>query len=147
MTTQEKKEKASSELDQVLVQLTPDQIRFVVARQEHTTDKAAAESLGILPYQVSRWKANGAPINEAVQLMAWDGLSAALYIRKHALAKAMSVKAAGLDSENEMARQKAATEIIEWEMGKASQHTEVRGTGEKGEIVFRYVDNLGPDAI
>ncbi len=123
------------------MQLTPDQIRFVVARQEYTTDKDAAVSLDILPYQVSRWKAKGAPINEAVQLMALDGLTAALYIRSHALAKAMSVKASGLNSDSEMIRQKASTEIIEWEMGKAMQRAEHTGKdGEPIKIIVGGVD-------
>ena len=127
MTTTEREQKASFELDQVLAQLTPDQIRFVVARQEHNTDKDAAEAISIRPNLVSRWKHLGVPIDEAVKAMALDGLVTALHVRKRSLAKAMLVKVAGLDSESEATRQKASTEIIEWEMGRAVQRSEHTG--------------------
>jgi len=118
----EKAEKGSSELDQVLSALTSDQIRFVVARQEHNTDKAAAESVKLRPDLIYRWKQNGAPIDKAVHLMALDGLVVAQHIRRRALAKAMMVKTGVLDSEDdERLRQSVATEIIEWEMGRAEQ--------------------------
>jgi len=63
-------------------------------------------------------------------LMAHDGLIAAQHIRRSSLAKAMLVKVDGLDTNDESLRQKVATEIIEWEMGKATQKQEV--TGAKG---------------
>jgi len=125
---QEKDGKArSDDLDQVLAQLTNDQIRFVVARQEHPTDKAAAEFIEFKPHTVTNWKREGAPIDEAVRLMAFDGLVTALHIRKRNLAKAMAVKVAGLDSNDARLRQSVSTEVIEWETGKAAQPTEHRG--------------------
>ena len=142
-TTKEKQEKASSEeLDRVLSELTADQIRFVVARQEHKTDKDAAESLEMRPNLISRWKHNGVPIDRAVQLMAIDGLQTALHVRGRNLAKAMLVKVAGLDSDDERLRQGVATEIIEWEMGKAMQPQRHEGTGEGGAITVQQVAPL-----
>ena len=141
-TTEKREEKASSdELDAVLDQLTSDQIRFVVARQEHSTDKDAAVSLGLRPNLVYRWKHAGIPIDRAVQLMAVDGLRTALRVRGRNLAKAMLVKVAGLDSNSERMRQGVATEIIEWEMGKATQPQRHEGTGEGGAIVVQYVND------
>jgi len=127
MMTESQPNSSSEDLDRVLAQLTPDQIRFVVARQEHNTDKEAAESLELKPNTISYWKAKDVPIDRAVRLMALDGLVTALHVRKRNLAKAMLVKVGGLDSEDERTRQNVATEVIEWEMGKAMSRTEVAG--------------------
>ena len=124
---QESPENSSSELDRVLSELTVDQIRFVVARQEFLTDKEAAESIDLKPDTVYYWKNKGVPIEEAKRLMAADGLVTALHIRRRILAKAMMVKSAGLNSEDERIRQSVSTEVIEWETGKAAQPTEHRG--------------------
>lgn len=131
----------------MLAQLTPDQIRFVVARQECPTDKEAAESIEIDPSTVCYWKRKGAPVDDAVRLMAMDGLIVARHIRRRSLAKAMMVKAAGLDTNDERLRQNVATEIIEWEMGKATQKQEI--TGEDGNalhVIVEYVKQNGSDS-
>ena len=73
------------------------------------------------PDTVSYWKRKGAPIDQTVKMMIADGLVTALHIRKRNLAKAMAVKVAGLDSDDERLRQGVATEVIEWETGKAKQ--------------------------
>jgi len=123
-----KQEKPSSdELRQVLGKLSVDQIRFVVARQEHATDKEAAEAIGVKPQTVYQWSHKGVPIAEAVRLMAFDGLETALHIRHKNLTKAMLVKVAGLDEKDKRVRQAVATEIIEWEIGKATQRQELTG--------------------
>ena len=129
MTDNENKvEQSSEQLRQALEMLTTDQLRFIVARQEYATDKEAAEAIGIKPNTVSQWKHKGAPIDEAVRLMAADGLVTAQVIRRKALAKAMAVKVSGLDDDKPEVRQRASTEIIEWEMGKADQP--VKHSGE-----------------
>ena len=124
-TNQEKS--SFDELEQVLAELTVDQIRFVVARQEFSTDKEAAGEIGIKPDTVYQWKYKGCPIDEALRLMALDGVIVAKHLRRRNLAKAMAVKVAGLDSGDERIRQGVATEIVEWEIGKAKQTTEVSG--------------------
>lgn len=127
-------EKSTSEqLEEVLTQLSTDQIRFVIARQDVSTDKEAAEGIGIKPNTVYNWPA---VVKEAVQLVAADGLVVAQHIRSRNVAKAMQVKVTGLDSDDERVRQGVATEVIEWEMGKATQHQEITGAG--GEpIIFQ----------
>lgn len=127
---QEKQVNPSSEqLEAVLLQLTTDQIRFIVARQDVATDKAAAEEIGVSADTISRWKREGVPIDDAVRLMALDGMVTALHIRKRHLAQAMAVKVAGLKSDDERLRQGVATEVIEWELGKATQKQEHTGAG------------------
>jgi len=120
----------SEELSAILSRLTTDQIRFVVARQDCSTDKEAAEGLDLTLSTVYHWPKD---VKLAVNRMAQDGLVAATYIRRKNLAKAMLVKASGLDSNDERIRQGVASEIIEWEMGKATQRQEV--TGAEGEPV------------
>lgn len=135
MTEQLEQEKPSSdELTQVLKRLSTDQIRFVVARQEFSTDKEAAIDIGLKPDTVYQWKYDGIPVNEAVRMMAVDGIHVARELRRRHLAKAMAVKVAGLDLNDDRLRQGVATEIIEWEMGKAAQP--LTG-GNGGDVVIR----------
>ena len=124
------------DLGKLLEHFTVEQIQFVIARQEHGMDKDAAKAIGIPASKVKNWKYRGVPIDEAVRLMAMDGVVAALHLRRKALAKAMSVKFSGLVSRDERVRQGAATEFIEWELGKATQPTD---NSVSGEVVFRVV--------
>ncbi len=111
-------------LETVLAQLSTDQIRFVVARHEYATDKEAALAVGMKPDTVYHWPEI---VREAVRLMAMDGMVTALHLRRRNLAKAMLVKVAGLDSDDERIQQGCATEIIEGEIGKAPQKTVISG--------------------
>lgn len=137
----------SERLLEILDQLTADQIRFVIARQDFTTDKEAAESIDLKPDTVYHWKSREkAPLTEALKLMVGDGLIVAAHLRRRSLAKAMAVKVAGLDDSDDRLRQSVATEIIEWEMGRATQRQE--HSGPDGEpIVFRFVSNVNDDKL
>lgn len=137
--TQTDAQKSTSEqFEAVLGSLTTDQIRFVVARQEFSTDKEAAEAIGIKPNTIYKWKAEH-PIDDAVRLMALDGVIVAKELRRRNLAKAMAVKVAGLDTGDDGLRQKVATEIIEWEMGKAAQRQEISGP-DGGPMKHIFID-------
>lgn len=137
MTTDEKEVKncTSDALENILQGLSIDQVRFVVARQEFATDKDAADAIGISPRTVYNWSDK---VKEAVQLMALDSLVTAQHLRRRALAKAMLVKYGGLDSGDERLRQGVATEFIEWEMGRAKQHTELTGANNE-PVLFRVI--------
>lgn len=116
-------------LQTILAQLTKDQLRFIVALQEHHTKDAAAKAIGVKVATVYNWPAD--LIDEAARLMALDAVNAALELRKRNLIKAVGVKVAGLDSKDERIRQNAASEIMEWELGKASQPIDHTTKGEK----------------
>lgn len=133
-------------LSDIIKGLTVTQVNFVVARQDYSRDCDAAESIDISPSTVKNWKYNGVPIDEAVRLMAIHSAAAAVELRKRNLVKAMSVKVAGLDSADEGLRQKVATEIVEWELGKATQKQEVSGQNGGG-IVVRFTGNIKPDDV
>lgn len=131
----------SEQLSDVLRTLSPNQVRFVVARQDYLSDKEAAEAVGLKPDTVYRWNGN---VKEAVRLFSEDIMSGAAAIRRKNLAKAMMVKAAGLDSNDESIRQKAASEIIEWEMGKAQQRVQNELSGPGGAPLKAYI-GVSPD--
>lgn len=77
--------------------------------------------------------------------MAMDGIIVARTLRRRNLAKAMAVKVAGLDLDDAKLRQSTATEIIEWEMGKATQRQEVTGA-DAGPLTVVYVNDWRPNA-
>ena len=124
----ENQEKSSPDgLEQVLARLTIDQIRFVVARQEFSTDKEAAEEIGVKPNTVYTWKHKGLPIDEAVRLMAYDGVVVAKEMLRRNLAKAARIKVDGLDDSDDKLRQSVASEILDRELGKPTQRQEITG--------------------
>ena len=122
----------SGNISEIFSQLTKDQLRFVVAMQECGSKKEAAKNIKVPVKTVYNWP----PIvDEAVKLLALDVAEAARQMRKSALAKAVAVKIAGLDSADERVRQAAATEIIEAELGKARQSIELDGNLDVSNIV------------
>lgn len=116
----EKETSNSKRIEEILSELIPDQLRFVVARLHAHTDKEAAKEIGISPSTAYGWP-NKSIIDEAILLINAEPIDAAREIRKKNLVKAMMVKAKGLDSKDERLAQATATEIIEWELGKAKQ--------------------------
>jgi phage terminase large subunit len=128
--------------------LSMTQIRFVIARLECKSDKDAAEAIQISANTVKQWD-NKAEVDEAVKLMRFDGIVTALEIRRRNLAKAMAVKVAGLESDSEKIRQESATEIIEWELGKAAPPTDDNASGTKAgnALSFLPADVLAPSFL
>jgi len=86
--------------------------------QEYKSKKDAAEALGLNVDTVYHWPKT---VDEAMRLTELDAVATARALRRQSLVKAVMVKRAGLDSDDERVRQAAATEIIEGELGKASQ--------------------------
>lgn len=127
----------SEQLSDILPKLSKDQLRYIVALQEFPTKKEAAESIDIQPDTVYRWPAT---VDLAAKLIAMDITESARVMRKKSVAKAMAVKLAGLDSEDESIRQKSATEIIEWELGKAMQGLDLTSGGEKIIVTIKSDD-------
>jgi len=102
-----------------------DQLRFVTARFNYSTDKEAALEIGISPDTVTYWKRSGVPIDDAVKLLAFDGVIMAREILRRSVAEAAAVKRAGLQSDDERIRQGASTEILDRELGKPTQRQEL----------------------
>lgn len=145
--TQENQENsASSQLHSVCLRLTVDQLRFIIARLDCSTDKEAAESIGISPDTVSYWKRVGIPIDEAIKLLAMDGLVLAQEIIRRSVPEAAAVKRAGLKSEDERIRQSVATELLDRGLGKPTQKQEISGQ-DGGDIVIHFTGNIRPDGV
>ena len=126
----------SDELHSVCLQLSVDQLRFITARVNCSTDKEAAQIIGVSPDIVSYWKRKGVPIDEAGKLMALDGVVVAREILRRSVAEAAAVKRAGLQSDDERIKQGAASEILDRELGKPTQKQEI---STDGEMTFRVV--------
>ena len=121
-------EYTSEQFQAICDQLTIDQLRFVTARLNTSTDKEAAAAIGMSPDIVSYWKKSGVPIEAAVRLLIHDGLVLSRTILRRSVAEAAAIKRAGLYSDDEKTRQAAATEILDRELGKATQRNEVAGS-------------------
>jgi hypothetical protein len=139
-------EKSTSDaLSEILPQLSKEQLRFVVASMDYPTKREAAEAVGIKPNTTYNWP----PIvDEAIRLMAIESTAGALAIRRLNLVKAMAVKVNALDSDDEKIRQSAATEIVEWELGKAQQKTTLQnpdGSNLAPANIITIVHNDGYD--
>ncbi len=113
-------------IDDVFSQLSDTQWRFVTAMVENPSfsKKDAAKHIGITADTAYRWDK---VVDKAIEKARKDVHSAALSMRKQAVLKAIAVKVKLLNSEDENVRSRAATELIEWELGKATQKNEFTG--------------------
>jgi hypothetical protein len=123
-------EQNANEFEQLLRSLTTDQLRFVVARQQCSSDADAARSINVSKSTICNW---GEPVQQAVKMMAMDGVIVARERMRRALADAITVKLDGLKSKNDNVKQSAATELIDRVLGKATQKQEV--TGANGDPI------------
>lgn len=121
---------ASDELSKVLRQLTDKELHYVVARMQCDSEQQAATLMGLTRRALyARYDGRWEIIRRAVTLAIQDGVITSLEMRRRALLDAMQVKISGLNSRSEAVRQRTATEIIEWQLGKATQPTELTGKG------------------
>lgn len=131
--SEEKREKLHNETgESPFLLLSDTQWRYITAMIENPTfsKKEAADYIGISEKTAYGWTQKAPHVDEALEISRKDVHSATLARRKQLTLKALAVKASGLDSEDENIRQKTATEILEWELGKATQHTETKTDGE-----------------
>lgn len=137
--TQEATEKSISErIDDLLRQLSVDQLRFIALRQEGMSKKDAADALGIPPDTMYHWPK---VVDDALKLTQLNAAATAIEMRKQSVVKAMLVKRSGLDSNDERVRQNAATEIIEGVLGKAEQTVK----GDVAGVLVLAIGGLDPD--
>lgn len=107
--------------------LTPLQRRYVVASTENPdmNIKQLAEYIGASPRTAYEWDGR---VNEAVDRALKRAHDSAIAMRQSALVKAMAVKLALLDNEDVAIRNRVATEIIEWELGRSTDRKEIKAT-------------------
>ena len=116
-----------------MAQLSYDQLRFLAAMSDCSTKVEAAAAIGLKPGTIYHWPDI---VDEALQLQAAQKVEMARAIARKYLTKAMMVKVKALDSDDEGTRQRAATELIEWQLGKAAQ---TNLNENSGEVVVRVV--------
>ena len=121
------KERGLDRFAEIWGSLSPIQRRFVVAMQEYSSKKEAAESIDISPQTAYNW--NGL-VDEAVAFVSSDVALAQLGIIRANGVKAAAVKSAGLDSKDERIAQAAASEILDRNLGRATQRQEVEYSGD-----------------
>lgn len=124
--------------DNIFSQLSKLQWRFVTAMVENPAfnKKEAAEHIGIKPETVYRWPDY---VDSAIDAARVNIHNAALGMRKQAVLQAVAVKVKLLESEDENIRSKAASEIIEWELGKATQPLDANLSGDI-KVIIEYGD-------
>ena len=91
-----------------------------------SSKKDAALSVNIEPNTVYSW--NGS-IDDVIEYMRNHAALAALGIIQANVTKAAMIKAAGLDSDNEKIRQDSASELLDRQLGKATQRQEIAHEG------------------
>lgn len=125
-----------STTDDPFAMLSDLQWRYVTAMLDNPsfTKADGARFIGIKPNTVYNWDKY---VDKAITLAREDMHRAALTVRKQSLLKAMRVKLALLDSDDEGVRGRAATDILEWELGKATQP--LGGPGKDGEIIVKVI--------
>lgn len=136
-------EQDEERLRQLLVTLTSQQLRYVAERYRHDSNAAALRALNMSDDAPYRW-ANRADVDEAVLLMACDGVLVSRELLRRALPQAAVVKVAALDSADERIQQAAATEILDRFHGKPKQAIDATVTGAHS-IVLTWGDGDAVD--
>jgi hypothetical protein len=137
-------EKSITEGDPFLA-LSDTQWRYVTAMLDNPSFSKAdgARHIEIKPDTVYKW---GNVVDDAIAAAREDMHRAALTVRKQSLLKAMRVKLALLDSDNEGIRNRAATDILEWELGKAAQPLGTKDADGVTKVIVEYVERPNDNA-
>lgn len=131
----------ASNINQLLENATPEQVKWVLARLVKKTDAEAAKEIGMHPSTVCRWP-NKADLDKAVMLYLRQPIDAALNILREAAVDAAVLKVEGLKSKKETIRQSVATEILDRNIGKPKQTQEVEGS-----LQVRHVAELTDEQL
>lgn len=123
-------EQLGTDLEQLLKGLTIDQLRYVSARAQCTTDQQAADAAHISRSTLTRWKQD-APIDEVVRLIAQDSVLVAREKLRRAAAQAVDVLTDDLEARrHSKIRQDAAKDVLDRLGVKAPQQVDVTATGD-----------------
>ena len=137
MSVSESAEKCS--VEELLAEATPEQRKWVMARLWTTTDREAAEKVGLHRNTPGRWP-NKDELDRAILLMLEEPMEQARRMLEAALVEATQVKIGGLKSRNEQMRQEVASEIIDRVKGAVAQRIE--HTGADGGPIEQRVEQV-----
>lgn len=103
-----------SELAEILGKLTADQLRYVAARVKCNSDREACRMARVSESTLYRWKQRGVPVDEAVRLVALDGVALARAQLERASVEAVEVLLDDLRARrHSKIRQDAARDILD----------------------------------
>lgn len=137
VSVSESAEKCS--VEELLADATPEQRKWVMARLLTTTDREAAEKVGLHRNTPGRWP-NKDELDRAILLMLEEPMEQARRMLEAALVEATQVKIDGLKSRKEELRQEVASEILDRVKGAVAQRIEHTGAdGGPVESVARVI--------
>jgi hypothetical protein len=115
-----------AEIHARLENASPEQVRYVMARMHHSTDKAAAKEVGIHPNTVARWP-NKAELDELVTMLLIDPLLAAVETLRLAAPDAARVLVRELRGKQ---KRQAANDILDRSGVARSSNLDVQSGGK-----------------
>jgi hypothetical protein len=110
-------------VNEILDDATLDQVKWVMRRLTSSTDKEAAEAIGLSPSTVSRWD-NKAELNNAVSLLLREPINAAVEMLRGAAVKAAQAIIDTMDTEDEKLKLTAANDLLD-RIGMGQPETEI----------------------
>jgi len=124
-----------NKLREITKQLTSDQLRYLAIRPFVRFDKEAAKEIGLAAETVSRWD-NKSLIDEAVKLMAEDGVIVASEILSRYMPQAAREIAEELSHRRVDIRYRAAKEILDRGGLPAARQVE-----HSGDVVLKWPED------
>ena len=129
-----------NELRTKMNNLTDWKLDYVIERSKARKDSDGYSNAGISKSTFYSLEAEEREyLNELAQQLKRETSYRAIMVLEDATEEAARVKVAGLQSRNENVKQGVATEILDRQLGKATQRTEVSGAGGSDTIVVRLV--------
>jgi hypothetical protein len=132
---------------QLLHKMTPPQRYLMVLMADlnylsHAFNDMAKRFGGTPESWRQRYTQYSIPTKEAIRFgglaLQGDAINVGVQLRRLYFAKAVMVKASGLDSDDETIRQKVATELIEWETGRAGVRIQM-DVDNKGDALMKRI--------
>lgn len=132
-------QQTQSQIDELLDTMTSRQLEFIQARLLVSTDKEAAEAIGITRDAVNQWKKQGVKINEVLRLYWKSAVELAVEMFQEGTVQAAETLFALMrDSKSEQIKFQAAKEILDRGMGKSVQRSVANNSNE---IIVRNVND------
>lgn len=115
------------DIREVLLRLTPEQVRYVFHRVTCKTDSEAAEKAGTTSSTVTKWKKTIPEVDLALRLLLIKPLESALSRLEHAALQAANTLIELLDSPSDKIRLAAANSVFKHLGVGSTKYLEVRG--------------------
>jgi len=132
-------------LQEILKILTVEQLKFVHARMWKTSDKEAAEAIGIDPTTVYGWP-NKKEVNKAVKLAQMDSITIGRERLRRLISAAVNVLEDEMKTGSGSHRHSAAIEVLDRAGLVATKRQEIANAPGQG-LIISLTGNIGPDDL